>query len=78
MSGHLRPPPPPSGSPGPPPGIDPDRVERNWMAISAELFAPQPSRVERWLRRFRVPPSAARLMVARVQGVGYRFSTRTG
>lgn len=64
MSGNLRPPPPPGGSPGPPPGIDPIRIERNWMAISAELFAPQPSRVERWLRRLRVPPSAARLMVA--------------
>lgn len=64
MSGDLRPPPPPDGSPGPPPGIDPLRIERNWMAISAELFAPQPSRIERWLRRLSVPPSAARLMVA--------------
>lgn len=64
MSGNLRPPTPPSGSPGPPPGIDPERIERNWMAISAELFAPQPSRVERWLRHLRLPPSATRLMVA--------------
>ena len=67
MSGDLRPPPPPGGSvgpPGPPPGVDPYRIERNWMAISAELFAPQPSRVERWLRRLSVPPSVTRLMVA--------------
>ena len=50
--------------PPPPPGIDPSRVERNWMAISAELFAPQPSRVERWLRRVGLPAAVTRLMVA--------------
>lgn len=64
MSGDVRPPPPPDGPPGPPTGIDPHRLERNWMAISVELFAPQPSRVERWLRRLGAPPSATRLMVA--------------
>ena len=72
MTGDHGPPPPtpppppiePTGPSGPPPGVDPARLERNWLAISTELFAPQPSRIERWLRRLTVPPSVTRLMVA--------------
>ncbi len=48
----------------PPPPIDPVRLQRNWMAISTELFAPQPRRVERWLRRLSLPPTVTRLMVS--------------
>lgn len=57
---------PPPGIDGtvPPPPIDPQRIEYNWMAISTELFTPQPSRVERWLRWLRIPPTTTRLMVA--------------
>ncbi len=49
---------------GPPPPLDPDRIESNWLAISTELFAPQPTVVERWLRRLSVPPTVSRLMAA--------------
>jgi len=64
MSGDHQPPPPPVGPSGFPHGIDPARIERNWTAISSELFVPRPSRVERWLQRLSVPPSVTRLMVA--------------
>jgi hypothetical protein len=53
-----------TSSPMPEPRVDQVRIDRNWMAISTELFAPQPSRLERLLRRLSVPGSTARLMVA--------------
>lgn len=46
------------------PRIDPARIESNWRAINAELDAPQPSRVERWLRLAGFPPEVTRLVVA--------------
>ncbi len=49
---------------GPHPHVDQFRIDRNWAAISTELFAPQPGRLERLLGRASVPESIARLMVA--------------
>ncbi|MDH3294299.1 MAG: hypothetical protein OER95_08260, partial [Acidimicrobiia bacterium] len=58
MSSH------PAPGQAPQPRIDQARIDRNWMAISTELFAPRPGRLERLLRRLTVPVSTARLMVA--------------
>lgn len=60
--GPMPPPPPPQRSRLP--VVDPARIERNWAAVSSELFAPQPGRLERFLRRFPVSGSVVRLMVA--------------
>lgn len=40
------------------------RIEANWQAITVELDAPRPGRVERLLARVGVPPWTARLLVA--------------
>jgi len=44
--------------------VDPARIERNWSAITAELDAPAPSRVERMLGRLGVPPHLSRVALA--------------
>lgn len=46
------------------PHVDAARIESNWRAITAELDAPRPGRVERWLRRFGVPADVTRLVAA--------------
>jgi len=46
------------------PIIDPNRVDSNWRAITAELDAPEPGRVEAMLRRLGVPASTTRLIAA--------------
>jgi hypothetical protein len=45
-------------------GIDPARIESNWLAITAELDAPRPAGLERALRRVGVPASVTRLLVS--------------
>ncbi len=44
--------------------IDPARIDANWRAISAELDAPRPARIERVLRTLRVPARVVRMIVA--------------
>lgn len=44
--------------------VDQARIEANWRAITIELDAPTPSRVERLLRRFGLPARVTRLVVA--------------
>lgn len=44
--------------------VDPPRLEANWRAITAELDAPAPSRIERWLRRAGIDGATVRLVVA--------------
>ncbi|BAN04557.1 hypothetical protein [Ilumatobacter coccineus] len=44
--------------------VDAARLDANWTAITAELDAPQPSRIERLLRFARVPTRVTRLVVA--------------
>ncbi len=44
--------------------VDPARVDRNWRAITIELDAPRPGRVERLLRFFGLPAHVTRLVVA--------------
>lgn len=44
--------------------VDPARIDRNWRAISIELDAPRPGRLERFLRFFGMPSHITRLMVA--------------
>ncbi|MGF1598535.1 MAG: hypothetical protein ACFCVK_16655 [Acidimicrobiales bacterium] len=43
---------------------DPSRIERNWRAITFELDAPRPGRIERLLRLAGIPAHVTRLMVA--------------
>ena len=54
--------------PGPfapdPMSVDPARIERNWRAITIELDAPRPGRVERFLQAFGLPSRFSRLVVA--------------
>lgn len=61
--------PPPDRSIQPPdPGsgvvVSASRIEANWQAITAELDAPRPSWIERFLRFCRVPAHTARVLVA--------------
>ncbi len=44
--------------------VDPARVEANWRAITIELDAPMPGRMERLLRRAGLPSHVTRLVVA--------------
>ncbi len=44
--------------------VDPPRLDANWRVICAELDAPQPSRLERMLRRIGFDASSVRLAVA--------------
>jgi hypothetical protein len=44
--------------------VDPARLDRNWRAITIELDAPRPGRVERLLRFFGLPAHVTRLVVA--------------
>lgn len=44
--------------------VDQARLDANWRAITAELDAPLPSRVERLLGRFGVPGHVTRIVVA--------------
>lgn len=44
--------------------VDQARIEANWRAITIEIDAPSPSRVERLLRRFGLPARVTRLVVA--------------
>jgi hypothetical protein len=44
--------------------IDTARIDANWRAISAELDAPRPARIERLLRAVRVPSHVVRIIVA--------------
>lgn len=46
------------------PPIDPGRLDANWRAITIELDAPRPSRLERLLRVARVPSTMTRLVAA--------------
>ena len=46
------------------PIVDPARLEANWQAITAELDAPCPGRLERVLRRVGIAEPTARLMAA--------------
>lgn len=46
------------------PPADPVRLERNWRAITIELDAPRPGRLERLLRRLGLPAHLTRLMVS--------------
>jgi len=44
--------------------IDPDRIDRNWRAVTVELDAPRAGRIERMLRAFGLPAHLTRVMVA--------------
>lgn len=44
--------------------IDAARLEANWRAITTELDAPRPSRLERLLRAARIPTSVVRMVAA--------------
>lgn len=44
--------------------IDQARIDRNWRAITIELDAPRPGRIERLLRTFGLPAHFTRLVVA--------------
>ena len=44
--------------------LDPQRLERNWRAITIELDAPRAGRTERMLRRAGVPAHVARVALA--------------
>jgi hypothetical protein len=44
--------------------IDPARIDANWRAITAELDAPRPARIERLMRAVRVPAHVVRMIVA--------------
>lgn len=44
--------------------VDPARLDANWRAITIELDAPHPSRVERALRTCRVPATVVRMIAA--------------
>lgn len=44
--------------------IDQARLAANWRAITAELDAPRPARIERVLRSLRMPPPIVRVIVA--------------
>ncbi len=44
--------------------VDQARIDANWRAITIELDAPTPSRVERLLRAFGLPARVTRLVVA--------------
>ncbi len=44
--------------------VDPARIDANWRAITVELDAPIPGRMERLLRRFGLPSHITRLVVA--------------
>ncbi len=46
------------------PVVDQRRIEANWRAITIELDAPQPSRLERVLRRAGVPAPVTRMVAA--------------
>lgn len=46
------------------PTIDPTRIERNWQAITVELDAPAPSRLERLVRRIGFPARITRVALA--------------
>jgi hypothetical protein len=48
----------------PPWPIDQARVDRNWRAITIELDAPRPGRLERFLRFFGMPVNVTRLVAA--------------
>ena len=50
-----------SSSPWP---VDQARIDANWRAITIELDAPTPSRVERLLRAVGLPARVTRLVVA--------------
>lgn len=45
-------------------GVDPRRIDRNWRAITFELDAPRPGRIERMLRALGLPTHLTRLVVA--------------
>ena len=47
-----------------PTSIDPARIDANWRAISIELDAPRPSRLERALRLVRIPVPVVRMVAA--------------
>ncbi|MFW2333992.1 zf-HC2 domain-containing protein, partial [Ilumatobacter sp.] len=47
-----------------PVSIDPARIDANWRAISIELDAPRPSRLERALRLVRIPVPVVRMVAA--------------
>ncbi len=44
--------------------VDPARLDANWRAITAELDAPRPSRLERAMRLVGVPATTTRLVLA--------------
>jgi hypothetical protein len=44
--------------------IDQARIDRNWRAVTIELDAPRPGRIERFLRAVGLPARITRLMVA--------------
>ncbi len=44
--------------------VDQARIDRNWRAVTIELDAPRPGRIERLLRAFGLPAHITRLMVA--------------
>ncbi|MGI9607024.1 MAG: hypothetical protein ACR2P0_12880 [Acidimicrobiales bacterium] len=44
--------------------VEPARIDRNWRAITVELDAPRPSRLERMLRAMGFPAHLTRVMVA--------------
>lgn len=44
--------------------VSQSRVDANWKAITIELDAPRPGRLERSLRRFGIPSEATRVMAA--------------
>lgn len=46
------------------PTIDPTRLERNWQAVTVELDAPLPSRLERFVRRIGFPGRITRVALA--------------
>lgn len=45
-------------------GVDQSRIDRNWRAITFELDAPRPGRLERFLRFCRIPAHLTRLVAA--------------
>lgn len=53
----------PSGFPPPWP-VDQTRIDRNWRAITIELDAPRPARLERFLQFFGMPVNVTRLVAA--------------
>jgi len=47
-----------------PASIDPARIDANWRAITVELDAPRPTRLERALRLVRIPVPVVRMVAA--------------